>query len=400
MRAWPQVRRGAFPRLLRAVLRCVDDGESRFDVEHVALGMLETSGEDFSRYADGALRSDAFVAMALFLGGAVDAFHAAAAAQSGLAGGTMPRGLGVFRRLDVARRGHVRLEDFLVGVGRLLHPVAWDAHVSAVSGWPGWPALGRSGSRSKVCEMVQSLQTGDLILTRIDDSLGRLLQFALDTPWNHAAVVLRLDADMAGESNGKTEELLEKFPFRRATHVSCAPASCECFPHGATTASRLRCPGVFLLEATSEGVHVYDLAHRLLQSAWSAQFAAVAVRRLTAGRDAEKAAAFARNVRGCLFSTTPNQFRDGIAWQLSDKGEARGCEACAGDARRSRTCSQLVTELYQHMGWIDTCEDASMVMPSAFAGEVALVGGAALGPLEVVWTPQIGELPWHGATDA
>ena len=39
---------------------------------------------------------------------------------------------------------------------------------------------------------VSTLQTGDVLLMRIDDALGRYIQFALDSPWNHAAVVVKV----------------------------------------------------------------------------------------------------------------------------------------------------------------------------------------------------------------
>ena len=65
---------------------------------------------------------------------------------------------------------------------------------------------------------------------RIDDALGRYLQFSLDSPWNHAAVVVSVGQHhLDGVANEETERLLQRYPFRRASHRFCSPGYCRCF---------------------------------------------------------------------------------------------------------------------------------------------------------------------------
>ncbi|KAH8074922.1 hypothetical protein JL720_10672 [Aureococcus anophagefferens] len=136
---------------------------------------------------------------------------------------------GIFQRLDVDGDGEVRLPEF------------WSTPRGSCGPSPGkdpcaTPRASRLGAlvvddgAEDIRHFVASLQTGDIILSKIDDDMGRYLQFAMDAPWSHVAVVVRGAAPAPGAPNEKTEELLETFPFRRRSHAFCSPGSCVCFP--------------------------------------------------------------------------------------------------------------------------------------------------------------------------
>ena len=150
----------------------------------------------------------------------------------------------------------IALPEFLVNAARLMRPVSWEASMAAAEGFPGWVPLA-SGDAADVNALVSTLQTGDVLLSALDDDMGRYIQFAMDSPWSHAAVVLRLgDSAAGGVPNDKTEALLRKYPFRRRSHKFCAPGYCRCFDWAKDTAfaaSCLKCPsGVLVLESTGE----------------------------------------------------------------------------------------------------------------------------------------------------
>ena len=70
---------------------------------------------------------------------------------------------------------------------------------------------------------------------------------------------------------------------------------------------------------------------------------------------------------------------------------------------RSHFCSKVVAEFFQHMGWMNADRLPSSVMPSDYATnttshrgvlkqdvEADLADGVSLGPLEIIWTPELG----------
>jgi len=257
---------------------------------------------------------------------------------------------------------------------------------------------------------INTLDTGDLILTKIDDALGRFLQFSLDAPWNHVAVVVRRKP-LAGVANEKTEALLQKFPFRRATHKFCSPGYCRCFDHEVGDFPPSFCPGVgqvALLESTGEGIHLYDLAHRLFLA--PAPFCALAVRRLRDApnrSDHERVGGFLKEVRGSLYSTVKDELRVSISYHHGAADDNKVSEFKAQheshvpEEMRSYFCSKVVAEFYQHMGWMDgALRSSASVMPPDFvshgsvnplARPVELVPGAATFEVpEVVWSSELG----------
>ena len=290
--------------------------------------------------------------------------------------------------------------------------------MAAAEGFPGWVPLA-SGDAADVNALVSTLQTGDVLLSALDDDMGRYIQFAMDSPWSHAGVVLRLgDSAAGGAPNDKTEALLRKYPFRRRSHRFCAPGYCRCFDWAKDTAfaaSCLKCPsGVLVLESTGEGIHVYDLAHRYFESDFARRVAALAVRRVSVDRtpyDAPKAAAFARKVRGSLYSTVRDELKDAIDYHAdAPPDDERPAAAAPGDdiEYRSHFCSKVCTEFFQHMGWCDDARAPATVMPSDFdvgsddgdamSRDVVLADGAHFLPLQIIWTPHLGsKLPWRPA---
>jgi len=104
------------------------------------------------------------------------------------------------------------------------------------------------------------------------------------------------------------------------------------------------------------------------------------------------------------------QARDLFPGEEQDAPPGGGDEggALTGKAAESHFCSKMVAEFFQHMGWMSTERPAASVMPSDFAADeeevaesgaklarpVVLQGGAALAPLEVLWSKQSGvQLP-------
>ena len=189
-----------------------------------ALGGSRERAETFLRYdssGDGRIDLGEAVAMALSLGGALDAFLAAAerrkslelsagevaAASGGLTLGVRDYNValrligfgdvarvfqgqfvqGIFQRLDVDGNGEVRLPEFLVNAARLMRPVSWERSMRDAAGFPGLGALVVDDGAEDIRHFVASLQTGDIILSKIDDDMGRYLQFAMDAPCTRRA---------------------------------------------------------------------------------------------------------------------------------------------------------------------------------------------------------------------
>ena len=193
-------------------------------------------------------------------------------------------------------------------------------------------------------------------------------------------------------------------------HRAEATATCPTFDCSTPWLCQRCDAGVHLLESTGEGIHVYDFAHRYFESKMSTRVSAVAVRRLAAPRsrdDAARAAEFCATVRGSLYSTTRDEFTHAIEYH-----GRRGSDVAADAAdmeHRSHFCSKVVAEFLQHMGWLGAGREPGSVMPSDYATcagqhrgvlrrdvEADLADGVALGPLEIIWTPELGaHLPYR-----
>jgi len=233
----------------------------------------------------------------------------------------------VFERSDLSNNGTISLREFGAAVPRLLRPINCIHQLRGLSGWPG--AVGALGSAAAMAQLVSSLRTGDVVLVKIDDTMGRFLQYGLDTPWNHACVVMRR-SPLDGTPNEKTEALLQQFPFRRASHQHCSPGYCRCYdeaPAGSDFAPSglAGCGDVGLLESTGEGIHLYDLAHRLFEARAATRYSVFAVRRLrgAAGRDDDaRVAAFVRDVRGSLYSTIKDELKLSLQHHAQPVSEA------------------------------------------------------------------------------
>ena len=127
-----------------------------------------------------------------------------------------------------------------------------------------------------------------------------------------------------------------------------------------------------LLEASGEGVHLYDLRHRLLEDPAYHEYATVAVRSLSdAGRlSPERLEAWIAKVRG-------TEFEKEAPFHALFTEAASDC--------RSMHCAELVTATYQHMGLVPRHLCAGTAPPCAYADRhhVRLKRGR-LGPLEIV----------------
>ncbi|KAK7248898.1 hypothetical protein SO694_00042257 [Aureococcus anophagefferens] len=196
-----------FKRLLFGVVRRIYEEDARkdavkLDFDHGfgdAMELLDKTGEgdeSFRRYdsaGNGRIDVDEACAMALVVGGAFDAFIDASLAGGG--GGTLTaddynvalRKLGfgdvckvfqgqfvegVFRRIDNDGDGRIALPEFLVNAARLLRPVSFERAVSEAEGYPGWVPLG-GASAEDINALVSTLQTGDVLLSRLDDDMGQ-----------------------------------------------------------------------------------------------------------------------------------------------------------------------------------------------------------------------------------
>jgi len=292
----------------------------------------------------------------------------------------------VFSRLDTGGDGYISLPEFWQGVGRLMRPITWSHKLHATPGWPGHSAFGQGGDPQELANFLGTLETGDVILMRMDDAMGRFLQYALDSPYNHLAVVVR-HAARPGVANERTERFLQKYAFRRKSHIFCSPGYCRCFSSSweagfePSVLSCLSGRGVSLLESTGEGIHVYDLAHRLFESYYAGLHSVVAVRRLRGVAnqgDTPRVETFIQKVRGKLYTTKPEELKAAV-----------GHTAKQDTDKESYFCSKIVAAFYKHMGWLP--EDSIVDYmpcdwdddPSPLASPVQLSQGS-LGPVEIL----------------
>ena len=192
------------------------------------------------------------------------------------------------------------------------------------------------------------------------------------------AVVVRR-TPLTGIPNEKTEELLCQYPFRRNSHRFCSPGYCRCFDPSPDEFNSSRFSGlqeVGLLESTGEGVHLYDLAHRLLEPGgcgkpWSS-IAFVRVRGELPGRnDSTKINPFIEKIWGGIYTVRKDELKHAISYsgryennhqsttEPADEPSLSSTNSCH---RQDTFCAALVLRFYKHMGWVDGDRAVNSVM--------------------------------------
>ena len=182
-----------------------------------------------------------------------------------------------------------------------------------------------------VAVRLDALKTGDLVLCSSGPAMswvGNAIQVLTDSTWNHVALVVRgrltdvEEEDQSFHGDGANPKRWAKHKRRDPRHFHVCESG---KPH--------------LLEASGEGVHIYDLRHRLLEDPAYDEYATVAVRSLgDAGRLApERLEAWIAKVRG-------TEFEKEAPFHALFTEAASDC--------RSMHCAELVTATYQHMGLV------------------------------------------------
>ena len=141
---------------------------------------------------------------------------------------------------------------------------------------------------------IDALSTGDLVLCSSGPAMswvGNAIQVLTDSTWNHVALVVRgrltdvEEEDQSFHGDGANPKRWAKHKRRDPRHFHVCESG---KPH--------------LLEASGEGVHIYDLRHRLLEDPAYDEYATVAVRSLSEARLApERLEAWIAKVRGTEF---------------------------------------------------------------------------------------------------
>ena len=214
-----------------------------------------------------------------------------------------------------------------------------------------------------VAVRLDALKTGDLVLCSSGPAMswvGNAIQVLTDSTWNHVALVVRgrltdvEEEDQSFHGDGANPKRWAKHKRRDPRHFHVCESG---NPH--------------LLEASGEGVHLYDLRHRLLEDPAYDEYATVAVRSLSEARLApERLEAWIAKVRG-------TEFEKEAPFHALFTEAASDC--------RSMHCAELVTATYQHMGLVPRHLCAGTAPPCAYADRhhVRLKRGR-LGPLEIV----------------
>lgn len=316
----------------------------------------------------------------------------------------------VFERADLDGNNFINMPEWLRAGTRLEYPVVNESRIRACVGYPGWSALAMEPSLEQAREiagLVSTLKTGDILLMRGgDDAMARYIKFSLNTPWTHVAVVVKR-SPLGGMANEKTEEVLRKFPFRRASHHFCSPGYCRCFDLREEDFSPSRisgCSQVGMLESTGEGIHLYDLANRLFES--QSKWTSIAIARLenVPDRDnVEKINSFIANVRGGIYTVAKNELKAAISFHsTSDAEEIKRPSQMlpAGNRSSDDFCASVVMRFYRHMGWVDDKRPCNSVMPSdfdldtdslsQFKHPVELLGRGTIGRVELIKSPELG----------
>lgn len=260
--------------------------------------------------------------------------------------------------------------EFVTGCARMMRPIQLRQQATELPGWPGLPCLQNGFEKEKIdSEMrafVETLETGDILVMSLVDDTARYFNFVTNTIWTHVGIVLKHKrGPRPGVPNLETEELLKDANFRWRTHRFCTPRYCSCFASDTVEQTTIE-----LLEATGQGVHVYDLGKRMLVGFNAARTGTLGVRRLkkAPGRDNDrKVEHFIRQVRGHLYHV---------------KNE---------DGYDSFFCSQLSTAFIREMGWLspDALSDHDYTPTDYADAKVPLAGGAEWGDFELIrnqWT--------------
>lgn len=308
----------------------------------------------------------------------------------------------VFTRTDRDETGIISFAEFVKAGMRLIYPAEHHSYIRTIRGYPGWSELAVPSVDGvvvdRIVELVSSLNTGDVILMQDDKGpMGQFINFSLNTPWSHASIVVKR-SPLTGVPNSKTEELLRAFPFRRAAHHFCSPGYCRCFDssEGDFASSRLIGLGdIGLLESTGEGIHLYDLAHRLLESG-TKRWTSMAIARLhdAPGRDdTDKINAFIESVRGGIYTVAKDELKAAISFHHSSnnsngnsttpKNAPHHHPLPEGSRGTDDFCASLVQRFYFHMGWVDASRPFNSVMPSDFdvASSEQILAGTEAGTL-------------------
>jgi len=312
----------------------------------------------------------------------------------------------VFERADMDRTDRIVLREFIRAGTRLTYPVTHESRIRACLGYPGWNVLSMKSSAQQaegISQFVSTLQTGDLLLMQggDDNPMGRYIKYSMNTPWSHVAVIVKR-SPLGGIANEKTEAVLQTFPFRRAAHNFCSPGYCRCFDlrEGDFPPSRIAgCSEIGMLESTGEGIHLYDAAHRLLESQSKWRSIAVAKLHDVPDRDnVEKINSFIESVRGGIYSVAKDELKAAMSFHSSLALSKQKESLPEGHRSSDDFCASLAMRFYHHMGWIDDSRPCNSVMPSDFdvytqysecKNPVQLLQGR-IGHLELVMSPELG----------
>jgi len=258
--------------------------------------------------------------------------------------------------------------EFVTGCARMIRPIQLRQQATQLPGWPGLPCFQKGADKDRIIQDYQAfeetLQTGDIFAMSLVDDSARYFNFVVNTIWTHVGIVLRHKrGPRPGVPNLETEEMLKDAAFRWRTHRFCTPRYCSCFASDTIEETTTE-----LLEATGQGVHVYNLGARMFLGFNATRTGTLVVRRLkrAPGRDNDrKIESFIRKVRGHLYQVK------------EDDG--------------SFFCSQLATAFLRDMGWLspDAKRDHDYTPADYAEANVPLAGGAEWGEMEMIrnqWT--------------
>ncbi|CAB9517203.1 expressed unknown protein [Seminavis robusta] len=292
----------------------------------------------------------------------------------------------VYNRTDRDDSGSISFPEFVKAGMSLIYPVTHHSYICTITGYPGWSELAAAPATcettAQLVQRLSSLNTGDIVLMQDDKgAMGQFINFSLNTPWSHASVVVRRSPLCGQSPHQKTEELLRAYPFRRTAHQFCSPGYCRCFDDttGDFAPSKLTGLGhVGLLESTGEGIHLYDLAHRLFESG-AKPWTSIAIARLhnAPGRDdTERINSFIQSVRGGIYTVAKDEIKAAISYHKRDNSYSNSNDKLQDNdnsqdfpqgARGSDDfCASIVQRFYHHMGWVDQSRPFNSVMPSDF----------------------------------
>ncbi len=238
-----------------------------------------------------------------------------------------------------------------------------------------------------VAARLQSLQTGDLVLTstRVGSWVGNTVQVLTDSTWNHVAIVVR------GRITPEQEEDVHDVSYRDL------PAAMIRRPSTLKKQYQKRTPWHFevddagaphLFEASWQGVHIYPASldddgvedgtihDRLFVDPAYDEYSTIAVRAL---QGLERTPAMLRELERWIASTRGTAFEANAPLHnlFSDMSEGVA----------SMHCAELTTETLKVLGIVDTDFVGGTAPPCVYAdapfGAIKLRRGA-YGPLEII----------------